>query len=56
MTAGGFDERLVMAAQRLVALNSPVRLSWPAGRMPGQQAPHRPLQAGVRSHAGVISW
>jgi len=46
MTANGFDERLSMAAQRLVALNSPVRLAWPAAHMSDKLAPDQPLQPG----------
>ncbi len=47
MTANGFDERLTMAAQRLVTLNCPLRLAWPAARMPTGSAPDRPLQPGA---------
>ena len=47
MTAEGFDERLTMAAQRLVSMNCPLRLAWPAARMTRGSAPDRPLQPGA---------
>lgn len=45
MTAEGFDQRLAMAAQKLVALDAPLRLTWPAHRMaPIGTPPDRLLQ------------
>lgn len=52
VTPEGFDERLAMAAQKLVALDAPFRLAWPSHRMsPAGTAPDRPVQPGNSTSA-----